>query len=140
VSHADNAPRWRVQYRTDGDGAGVHVVTCHLDPLGLPVIVRPTCQDSPPRLNSPTRSNRAYGIEPASGYDVAGLLGLAFPGVPRRRPRPDHRARCRLTIAILALGAIFCVPRRSLPGTLAPEGRRPYVAGSRVPVRALQGV
>jgi hypothetical protein len=104
----DNAPRWRVQYRTDGDGAVVHVVTRRLDPLGLPVIVRPTKPGFAAAARLAAALDRAYGIEPASGYDVAGLLGLAFPGVPRNTPpRPITARDAGLTIAILALGAIF---------------------------------
>jgi hypothetical protein len=86
------APRWHVSHRVCAAG-GVHVVTCHLDPLGLPVIVKPSVPGFAAAQQLADALNRAYSIDPISGFDVSGMLGLAFVAPPAECTPPRRYAR-----------------------------------------------
>jgi hypothetical protein len=90
--------RWHIGHRCCSDAGGVHIVTCQLDPNGLPVIVTPTRPGFAAAARLADALNRAYAIEPASGFDVSAILGLGFVGM-REVESPNGAADVERAIA-----------------------------------------
>lgn len=75
-------PRWHLDYLPQRDGSTLVVVMRRCGAAVLPSIVRPTLPGLRAAATLADALNRAYGIEPVSGFDVSGLTGLDLGAAP----------------------------------------------------------